>query len=242
MLMNGFGEHIRARSRLYAVSTAMVILGSVLTGGAVWASDHTSIHACVNPAGIPRIVDGRRDCRHNETAISWGTTGPAQRQGTTGPAGPQGTTGPEGPQGPTGPEGPQGPQGPEGPEGPAGADGADGATGLAGPAGADGATGPAGPQGPQGPAGPAGDSGVITFYRIEANATATTSATAQAFCTTGDIVTGGGFSEVETTSHVESSLPLNLSGIPRGWSVTVRNIGGTPDSFTTYAICADITP
>jgi hypothetical protein len=83
---------------------------------------------------------------------------------------------------------------------------------------------------------------VITFYRIEANATAATSATAQAICTTGDIATGGGFLGVETTSHVERSLPLNLSGIPGGWSVTVRNIGGTPDSFTTYAVCADITP
>ena len=205
MLMNGFGEHVRDRSRLYAVSTAMFVLGALLISGAAWANEN-AIHACVNPAGIPRIVDGPGECKQNEASINWGAAGPAATQG------------------------------------PAGRAGADGAPGPTGPAGADGAPGPAGPLGPQGPAGPAGDSGVITFYRIEASATATTSATAQAFCATGDIVTGGGFLGVETTSHVESSLPLNLSGIPRGWSVTVRNIGGTPDSFTTYAICADITP
>jgi len=102
MLMNGFGEHIRARSRLYAVSTVMFVFGALLTSGAAWANDN-AIHACVNPAGIPRIVDGPGECKKSEASIDWGAAGPAARQG--GPAGPAGADGAPGPAGPAGPDG-----------------------------------------------------------------------------------------------------------------------------------------
>ncbi len=189
----------------------MFVLGALLTGGAAWANEN-AIHACVNPAGIPRIVDSPGECRRNEASINLGAGGSA---GSQGPAGDDGATGPTGPAGD------------------------DGATG---PTGADGAAGPAGADGAAGPAGPTGDSGVITFYRVEASATAETSATARAFCDADDIVTGGGFLGVKTTSHVDSSNPLTEYGIPVAWSVTVRNAEVTPDSFRAYAMCADITP
>ena len=58
-------------------------------------------------------------------------------------------------------------------------------------------------------------------------------------------MTGGGFFDVETTSFVEASHPLNsrVNGffVPRAWSVTVR-AGDGPDTFTAYAVCADLTP
>ena len=213
----------------------MFVLGALLTGGAAWANEN-AIHACVNPAGIPRIVDSPGECRRNEASINLGAGGSA---GSQGPAGDDGATGPTGPAGDDGATGPTGADGDDGATGPAGPAGDDGATG---PTGADGAAGPAGADGAAGPAGPTGDSGVITFYRVEASATAETSATARAFCDADDIVTGGGFLGVKTTSHVDSSNPLTEYGIPVAWSVTVRNAEVTPDSFRAYAMCADITP
>lgn len=107
------------RRRLYALSIAMFVLGAVLTGGAVWASD-AAIHACVNPAGKPRIVDGPNQCKKNETALDWGSGGQSGQPGPMGPQGQEGAMGPAGPMGPEGPAGPMGPEGPQGPPGPAG--------------------------------------------------------------------------------------------------------------------------
>ncbi len=58
----------------------MFVLGALLTRGAAWANEN-AIHACVNPAGIPRIVDGPGECKKNEASINWGAAGPAATQG-----------------------------------------------------------------------------------------------------------------------------------------------------------------
>lgn len=221
------------RTRLYGTFIAAFVFGALFTGGAVWASGNNTIYACVNPAGLARIVDTPGDCKQNETPLNWASgsgSGSGQQgpEGPAGPAGPQGETAPEGPAGPTGAEGPQGTEGSQGETGP---------EGPAGP------TGPDGPIGPEGPTGPTGDAGVLRFYRVQASATAITSATAQAFCDDDDIVTGGGFHDVEPTSEVESNNPLNMGGVPTAWSVTVRGgAGANPDGFIAYAICADMTP
>jgi len=83
---------------------------------------------------------------------------------------------------------------------------------------------------------------VLSFYRVQASATATTSGTAQAMCNDDDIATGGGFFGIKTTSHVQSSNPMNVNDVPHGWSVTVRSDGIIADGFTVYAVCADVTP
>ena len=83
---------------------------------------------------------------------------------------------------------------------------------------------------------------MLGFYRVEANGTATTSGTALAMCNTGDFVTGGGFFGLKTTSQVQNSIPQNMGGVPSGWTVTVSSDGIIADSFTVYAVCADVTP
>jgi hypothetical protein len=88
---------------------------------------------------------------------------------------------------------------------------------------------------------------VLGFYRVQANGTVEangtpTSGTALAMCNTGDIVTGGGYFGIKTTSHVQNSNPLNVGNVPSGWSVTVRSDGIIADGFTVYAVCADVTP
>jgi hypothetical protein len=201
----------RGRRRLYGTFIAVFAFGVLFTGGAVWANGNNTIHACVNPAGLARIVDQPGDCKKNEEPLHWNS------QGARGPAGP------EGPRGPAGSDGSAGPEGPTGPAGPAGATGPEGATG---------------------PAGAAGAPGVLRFYRAEAT---TATSTARAECEIGDVATGGGFLDVATTSTVESSNPQmqNINGvwIPAAWSVTVRaGTGAAPDSFTAYAVCADLTP
>jgi hypothetical protein len=231
----------RGRRRLYGTFIAVFAFGVLFTGGAVWANGNNTIHACVNPAGLARIVDQPGDCKKNEEPLHWNSQGAV---GPAGPTGPAGLTGPEGPTGPAGPAGSgdsEGPAGPEGPRGPAGSDGSAGPEGPAGPAGPAGATGP---EGATGPAGAAGAPGVLRFYRAEAT---TATSTARAECEIGDVATGGGFLDVATTSTVESSNPQmqNINGvwIPAAWSVTVRaGTGAAPDSFTAYAVCADLTP
>jgi len=83
---------------------------------------------------------------------------------------------------------------------------------------------------------------VLSFYRVQASGTATTSGTALAMCNTGDFVTGGGFFGLKATSQVQNSNPQNVANVPRGWSVTIRSDGFITDGFTVYAVCADVTP
>jgi hypothetical protein len=55
------------------------------------------IHSCFQGNnGSLRVVDDPTTCKHNETPLAWGQTGP---QGPAGPRGPQGPIGPQGPSG-----------------------------------------------------------------------------------------------------------------------------------------------
>jgi hypothetical protein len=199
----------RGRTRLYGTLIATFVFGALFTGGAVWASGDNTIHACVNPAGLARIVDNPGDCKKNEDPLHWNSQGARGPAGPEGPAGSADATGSEGPQGPAGETGPEGPAGPAGPDGPEGREGPTGPAGPAGPAGPQGEAGPEGPEGPQGPqgatgaTGAAGDTGVLRFYRAQASTTADDGgATAQARCDIGDAATGGGFFGVKATSAV----------------------------------------
>jgi hypothetical protein len=87
------------------------IAGILLASGAVFlAHDNggSDIRACVDRAGNMRIVDSPRDCRRNESYISWNRRGPTGLQGPQGQRGLQGATGARGPMGPQGPQGPPG--------------------------------------------------------------------------------------------------------------------------------------
>jgi hypothetical protein len=114
---------IRVLLLLLSITAAVL-----LTGVPSYSQPPSVIIACVNPAGLLRIVSTASACRPPEVPLTWNQTGPT---GATGPAGPTGATGVAGPIGPTG---------------------------VAGPAGPTGATGVAGPAGPTGPAGPVGNS------------------------------------------------------------------------------------
>ena len=65
----------------------------------------TIINACVNSAGLVRVIPPRTACLGGERPIQWSITGPEGPQGPAGPVGPRGPAGPAGPQGPPG-EGP----------------------------------------------------------------------------------------------------------------------------------------
>ncbi len=117
-----------SRLRMLAVGASAFILVAVGAGGALAASNPTTLYACYDVYGNVRMSDvntcrlptGGRLVPINVAGIP-GPTGP------TGPTGPQGATGPRGATGPQGPAGDPGPTGPTGPTGPAGADAVGGA-------------------------------------------------------------------------------------------------------------------
>lgn len=133
-----------------------------------------------------------------------------------------------------GKQGKQGPRGATGPQGPAGGQGGTGATG------------PQGSQGPQGPQGVPGPESLTTtqlpegFVPVAANSTATSNAV----CAPGDVVTGGGYTQGSNTvpgiqvisSFPESSAPGTGVGINE-WSVTAYNPTGSSLSFMAIAVC-----
>jgi hypothetical protein len=150
-----------------------------------------------------------------------------------------------------GPVGPAGPAGPTGPEGPAGAQG------PAGPAGAPGAPGLPGPQGPAGTQGPAGSPGGLDGYEtVAANSDFQLSVpnnaivSASVACSDGKRPLSGGFEPLLASATTEpvpgngNAVMLNLiASAPtvNGWSVSLRNGGGTSRSnvqFRVWAVCA----
>ena len=197
----------------------VVALIAILIFGATWvfAQGDGMIYGCVDPAGNLRIVAEGDPCRANEQALTWNEQGP---QGAPGEPGPQGEPGPLCPPADVeviGVEGPQGEQGPAGPSGP---------------------TGSAGLQGPAGPQGPPGVSG---FYLVinDSPCPAVGTCATQAWCNTGDVVTGGG-----GHGHPKLDLPLTLSHPIKafndeGWyaGTTFADAG---ESFYTFAICAQM--
>jgi hypothetical protein len=179
-----------------AVAATAVVAGSA----GLWApsasagipSADGTVYACFyhhnggsRPNGSVRVINYPTDkCKKHETLLSWkGALGAAGGSAGQGPQGPQGAQGPQGPAG--GPQGPQGPAGAQGPQGPAGA------TTLV--------DGPQGPPGPQGATGATGPLGSITSYVISESADFDDTPTSgdhyfvTAFCTEGDIATGGGY-------------------------------------------------
>jgi hypothetical protein len=78
--------------KLVGAAVALLALGTGIAYGAgAVASD--PIHACVNPAGVVKIVDATVTCSRSETALTWNTAGPAGPPGELGPPGPAGTDG-----------------------------------------------------------------------------------------------------------------------------------------------------
>src|SRR3954454_18815100 len=83
---------------LVGVALALLAVGAGIAYGAgAVATD--PIHACVNAAGVVKIVDASAACGRSETALRWNTSGPA------GPPGPPGTAGAPGAPGPPGADG-----------------------------------------------------------------------------------------------------------------------------------------
>jgi hypothetical protein len=75
----------------------VAIIAAVLAASnAAQTTSNSTIYACVNPAGLVRVIPPRAACLGSEQPIQWNVTGPA------GPIGPAGPRGPEGPQGPPG--------------------------------------------------------------------------------------------------------------------------------------------
>ena len=233
--------------------------------------EHGIIIACAHiDTGALRIVDQIEKCSDTENPVAWnykGTQGDPGPQGLAGPPGPQGDPGPVGATGPAGPQGDPGPIGATGPAGPQGAPGLEGPRGVqgemgpagpqgemgpagpqgeigpAGPQGDPGPQGPAGPPGPQGPQGPQGPPGVTPRFYIAEGQTlevgAYSARASSASCQSGDWVLGGGFSTDATYLHAFLSSPGNAVRWDAAMFNTSLLYAGT---FTSYAICADLTP
>jgi len=235
------------RARKLTKKTALVASGSVLAlgalgGGVAFATGTIPgpsgvIHACYqnagpgpghgpghgpgpgpghgpggfNQAGALRVVPSGTACRPNETALSWNQTGP------------------QGPQGATGKTGATGAQGPQG------------ATGNTGPQGATGAQGAAGAQGPQGATGPQGAPGAVSLIQAvedsSENVPGGQTVAAVAFCPTGYLVTGGGYT-LGLSGPVPSGVRVEFDEpVGGGWSVSLQNETNSTVGLTAWAMC-----
>jgi len=167
-----------------------------------------------------------------------GVTGP---QGATGTTGVTGATGAAGATGVAGEIGPMGPEGPQGPDGPTGATGSTGSTGATGADGVDGATGPSGDTGPTGPTGPGQVDRVANTVTIDSSSIFTVTAS----CPVDEVVSGGGFYDLDQTLYVYTSQPTEDGA---GWMVTFENPDGAlGHAGTAWALCVpgvanDVTP
>ena len=94
--------------------------------------------------------------------------------------------------------------------------------------------------GPEGPPGQGGGGDALDFYRVTGRGTANATQTglAVAMCDSGDLVTGGGFFGVNSTSLLKDGNPQKSSGVVDRWAVVVY-AGAVTDTFDAYAICAD---
>ncbi len=173
-----------------------------------------------------------------------GEVGPQGLPGEVGPQGPQGDPGGMGLQGDVGPQGEPGAMGPQGDVGPQGEPGAMGPQGEVGPQGPQGEPGAMGPQGEVGPQGPQGDPApapVLTYYRVDSEASANPGRmkTLMASCDEGDILTGGGYAisaEFEGYQYrVNSNAPRSDEGLD--WFVRIENLDDTALTFHAKAIC-----
>ena len=208
--------HNLVRSRI-ALCAASAITAAGLVGGvaafAATTTDSNTVHACVGPKGLTRIVASAGDCLPVETHRTWNV------QGAAGPAGPAGADGAPGPMGPAGPQG------------------ADGRPGPAGPTGPQGPAGPIGPQGLQGPAGPAGAPGISGYQQVTLAGTNPAGTAVQ--CPAGKRVLSGGVTQLGTfdpTAHVTVSSPTGS-----GWLGGIARSTGASMSYLVFAVCANVT-
>jgi len=216
---------------MYVSRRAMLIIGvllvALLATSVVYANNENTVHACVKPSGVARIVVAPEDCLPSETSLNWSITGP------------QGDQGPQGQQGPQGEEGPQGEQGLQGEQGPQGEQGTQGEQGSQGQPGEDGKPGEQGPPGVQN-----------VYFRDSAFIVMEpgTYGHGQAVCDPGDFATGGGWylntgNVTHLNPHHSSTLP---DGNPARHNVSGYNsdslASGEDISFTVRVVCAVVTP
>jgi hypothetical protein len=132
-----------------ASGVVAVLVAAGIASASIPSSDGV-FTACLNGAGIPKLIDpstGAR-CHGHDQQVTWNQTGP------TGQAGATGATGATGGKGATGATGATGAKGDTGATGTTGAKGDTGATGTTGPQGNTGASGATGATGTQGVPGP----------------------------------------------------------------------------------------
>jgi hypothetical protein len=205
-----------------AVATAVIL--SLVGVGAAAAAEGDTYSGCISPTSyLVKVAIGAEPsepCDSDETQIQFNQTGPEGPQGNPGAIGPQGEAGPQGPQGPQGEVGPQGLQGDPG------------------------EMGPQGEVGPQGPPGDPAPEPVLTYYRVDSEASVNPGRmkTAVASCTDGDILTGGGFAisaEFEGFQYrVNSNAPRSDAGLD--WFVRIENLDDTAMTFFAKAICVHV--
>ena len=91
------------RHLTYANVGATLALVFAMGGGAIAATGGFAsggeLHACVNGAGVIRLVKAGGHCKHGQHAVAWNQTGPAGPRGATGAPGAPGVKGVEGPPG-----------------------------------------------------------------------------------------------------------------------------------------------
>ena len=92
-----------SKLKLAVVVVGLAAAGSVgVAFGLAAGNDTSTITACVDHEGSPRIVAAGTACKGKDTTVSWNVQGPA------GPQGAQGATGAQGPKGDQGPAGASG--------------------------------------------------------------------------------------------------------------------------------------
>jgi len=210
------GRSKSLRLAIAAVATLGVIAGTAYA--TVLAPSAGAIRACAAQSnGALRAVAAGTKCRSGERVLTWniaGRPGATGANGAAGAAGAAGAVGPAGAAGPAGPQGAPGQQGPTGPQGPSGSV----TLGLAYPS--------------------------MTFANPAANQYGTDGIDfGDVPCTPGKKVLGGGVTTSGGGQLVNESFPSTGTGTgaagTAGWGATVENFGGTAESFTVYAVCAN---
>ena len=116
-----------------------------------------------------------------------------------------------------------------------GPQGAPGAPGAPGPVGAKGDPGPQGDTGPKGDTGERGPQGAPGATSVTVRQQVCGGTHCLLECEPGEVAVGGGYAGVTNGANVSGSAPLNVSGTPRGWYVS---LDGTSAAWTLLVNCA----
>jgi hypothetical protein len=100
-----------------------------------------------------------------------------------------------------------------------------------------------GPQGPKGDLGPSGLTKTVQRYAPLQTVSAGSSASSTAWCSAGEVATGGGGLAYDPGNQVylvgSAPAPGAVNGAPfGGWGVTVRNTSASAHDFHAYVVCA----